>query len=82
MNADIVIAGLPENGEALPDELIERIHPKLIVIADSEFPPTRRANRALQNRLRRSGIPVFFTRIGGAIKLTMHDGEWRISTAH
>ena len=38
LRADIVVAGLPDEGEPLCDALIDAIHPKVIVVADSEFP--------------------------------------------
>jgi len=51
LRADIVVAGLPTEGEPLCDALIDAIRPRVIVIADSEFPATRRASRALRERL-------------------------------
>ena len=47
LRADIVIAGLPNEGEPLCDALLDAIQPKVIVIADSEFPanaPRRAVN--------------------------------------
>jgi ComEC/Rec2-related protein len=68
--ADIVIAGLPNDGEPLCDALLDAIQPKIIVIADSEFPATRRASRELHNRLaQKKGIPVIYTRISGAVTI-------------
>jgi beta-lactamase superfamily II metal-dependent hydrolase len=40
LRADIVIAGLPDEGEPLCDALLDAIQPRVIVIADSEFPAT------------------------------------------
>ena len=51
LRADIVVAGLPNEGEPLANALIDAIQPKVIVIADSEFPATRRASRELKERL-------------------------------
>ena len=42
--ADVVIAGLPEKGEPLASEWIQTIGPKVIVLADSVLPATRRAS--------------------------------------
>ena len=41
LRADVVIAGLPDAGEPLCDALLDAVQPKVIVIADSEFPATR-----------------------------------------
>ncbi|MGH7975570.1 MAG: ComEC/Rec2 family competence protein, partial [Limisphaerales bacterium] len=69
LRADIVIAGLPNEGEPLCDALIDAIQPKIIVIADSEFPANRRASRELKNRFEQKGIPVIYTRDSGAVKI-------------
>ena len=79
MRADIVIAGLPNEGEPLCDALIDAIRPKVIVIADSEFPATRRAGRALKERLEQRKIPVIYTRTTGAVKIV--DGQGRLEIA-
>jgi ComEC/Rec2-related protein len=81
LQADVVVTGLPDKGEPLPDELLARIRPRLIVVADADFPATRRASRELQNRLRRSGTPVLFTRSAGAVTITARDGRWNANTA-
>jgi ComEC/Rec2-related protein len=71
IQADIVVSGLPaENGgEPLSDDLLEAIHPRAIVIVDSEYPAQRRASNALRERLAQKNIPVFYTREQGAIKI-------------
>jgi beta-lactamase superfamily II metal-dependent hydrolase len=81
LRADIVVAGLPNNGEPLATDWIEMIRPKLIVIADSEFPAARRASNGLLNRLRRTGATVLSTRQAGAVTLWMRDRAWRVQTA-
>lgn len=75
LRADIVVTGLPKQGEPLADALIEAIAPKLIIVADSEHPATRRAGRALRERLKTRGIPVLFTRDTGAVTLSLHPGK-------
>jgi len=80
LRADIVIAGLPDGSEPLCDALISAIQPKVIVIADSEFPATRRACRALKVRLEQTGIPVLYTRNTGAVKITTDKPGWNLQT--
>ena len=77
LHADIVIAGLPMEGEPLNNALVEAIQPKVIIIADSEFPATRRASRALHERLAAMKIPVIYTRTSGAVKIVMDKSGWR-----
>ena len=73
-----MIAGLPMEGEPLSDALIEAIQPKVIIIADSEFPATRRASRALHERLAATKIPVIYTRTSGAVKIVVDKSGWRL----
>jgi len=81
LRADIVVAGLPAQGEPLATEWLAVLQPKLIVIADSEVPAARRATPALAARLRRSGWHTLFTRQTGAVTLSLRDSSWRVETA-
>ena len=78
--ADIVMAGLPAEGEPLCGALLEAIQPKIIVIADSEFPATRRASRGLKDRLAGSKTPVIYTRTAGAVKIAADKSGWKLQT--
>ncbi len=80
LRADIVVAGLPNAGEPLCDALIDSIQPRVIVIADSEYPATRRAPSALKERLDQKKIPVIYTRDSGAVKIIARKSSWNLST--
>lgn len=80
LRADIVIAGLPTQGEPLSNALLDAIRPKLIVIADSDFPVMRRASPMLQARLARRQIPLLYTRNAGAVTITMRKGHWEVTS--
>ena len=80
LHADIVIAGLPGQTEPLNDALLEAIHPALIVIADSKSPSTRRANRALRDRLEKRGVPVLYTSDIGGLKISFTRNRWKAET--
>lgn len=81
LRADIVVAGLPEQGEALCDGLITAIQPRLIVVADSQFPATKRASLGLRQRLAASGVRVLCTRETGAVTLRFRPEGWQVTTA-
>jgi competence protein ComEC len=81
LHADIVIAGLPDEGEPLCNALIAAIQPKAIIIADSDFPADRRAPDALKERLAATGITVIYTREAGAVKIVTGNGNWRMVKA-
>jgi len=78
LRADIVVAGLPNEGEPLSDALLGAVQPKIIVIADSEFPANRRASRELKNRLAGKNVPVINTRDSGAVKIVADKGGWQL----
>jgi competence protein ComEC len=78
--ADIVVTGLPDGSEPLSDALLDAIQPKVIVIADSEFPATRRASRELKERLAEKKIPVIYTRTAGAVKIVVDKTGWKLQT--
>jgi competence protein ComEC len=78
LRADIVVAGLPNEGEPLSDALLGAIQPKIIVIADSEFPANRRASRELKERLSGKNVPVIYTRDSGAVKIVADKGGWKL----
>jgi competence protein ComEC len=80
LRADIVVAGLPNEGEPLCDAMLDAIQPKIIVIADSEFPANRRASHELKERLAETKIPVIYTRVSGAAKIVADKNGWRLTT--
>jgi len=80
VRADIVVAGLPDEGEPLSDALLEAIGPMVVVIADAEFPATRRANQKLKDRLAQKNVPVIYTREAGAVKIVADGAGWRLQT--
>jgi competence protein ComEC len=79
LRADIVIAGLPTEGEPLSDALADAIRPRVIIIADSDFPATRRASRKLKERLEQKGIPTLYTRESGAVKVIVDGKDWQLT---
>jgi len=80
LRTDLVIAGLPTDSEPLCQALIEAVQPKVIVIADSEFPATRRASQSLKERLAQTKISVIYTRTAGAVKIVTDKRGWKLST--
>jgi len=80
LRADIVIAGLSNSGEPLGDELLRAVQPKVIVVADSEFPATQRASRELKERLAQRKIPVIYTRTAGAVTILARAQGWELRT--
>ncbi len=80
LRADIVVAGLPEQTEPLCEALLERIQPRVVVLADSEFPATKRASPALRQRLERHPAKVLYTRFSGAVTMTIGKSGWALRT--
>ena len=80
LRADVVVAGLPAEGEPLCDALIDAIQPKIIIIADSEFPANRRTSHALKGRLAGRNVPGIYTRESGAVKIVTDKSGWKLQT--
>ena len=57
--------------------LLEAVQPRAIVIADAEFPATRRASRTLQARLEQRKVPVIYTRTAGAVTIETDRAGWQ-----
>ncbi|MFM1768292.1 MAG: hypothetical protein RJA22_821 [Verrucomicrobiota bacterium] len=76
--ADLVIAGLPAQGEPLAGALLDAAQPSLIVVMDSLFPASARAPARLRERLAARGIPVLYTRETGGLSLELRQGTWRV----
>ena len=81
LRADIVIAGLPTQGEPLNDALLEAIQPRVIVIQDSEYPASRRARHTLRERLAQRNVPVFYTTTSGLLTVRIDPHGWELRTA-
>jgi competence protein ComEC len=71
LDSDIVITGLPDKGEAVCDGLLASAHPKRLIVADSEFPATKRASKGFEQRMKTSGTRTVFTRKEGATTLSI-----------
>lgn len=78
LRADIVITGLPTSPDPPSSALLDTLKPKLILVADGEFPATRRAPAAFRQSLLRRGIPVLFCRDTGALTFTFTDSRWAL----
>jgi len=81
LRVEVVVAGLPEKDEPLAAEWLAVLKPQLIVIADSNASPPRRASRVLLERLRRTGATVIATGEAGATTISIRNHMWRTETA-
>jgi competence protein ComEC len=80
LHADIVVAGLPTAGEPLNEALLNVLHPKLIVIGDSQFPVAERAGLKLRERLGQRRVPVVYTSDAGGVTLDLRKNGWQLRT--
>lgn len=80
LRADIVVTGLPVQSEPVCNPLLELIQPRVVIVADTEFPATERAKPALRERLDTQGIPVIYTRTNGAVTIKIHSKGWRLES--
>ncbi len=80
LHADIVVTGLPDQGEPLSDALLDAIQPKVIVIVDSETQFAKHVSPYLRDRLAERNVPVIYTRNAGAAKIVVRDKGWELQT--
>ncbi|MBI3851036.1 MAG: ComEC/Rec2 family competence protein [Verrucomicrobia bacterium] len=78
LRADIVVTGLPTGSEPISDALLDVVQPRVIVITDSEFPATRRANEKLRERLAKRNAQVIYTRTSGAVTFFLRANHWEL----
>lgn len=77
LRANIVVTGLPGEGEPLINDLLLRVQPELIIIGDDDRPANRRAPPGLLVRLQESGASVLSTRETGAVQVEFDDRGWK-----
>ena len=80
LRADVVVAGMPTAGEPLSDALLEAVQPKAIILSTGEYPASEQPALALRGRLKKRGLPVFFTGDDGAAEVTIRPEGWEIRT--
>lgn len=56
--AEVVVAGMPTQGEPLIAELLDKVHPRLVILQDAPRPRGRPASNRFLNRLHHSGPVV------------------------
>jgi competence protein ComEC len=78
LRADIVVAGLPAQGEPVSDWLIQIIQPQVLVLATADSPISARASPKLRERLGHQGIPVIYTSEAGAVTLVLRPESWTL----
>jgi competence protein ComEC len=78
LRADIVVGGIPVQSEPLCETLLKTLHPRLIIVADSEYPATARARPKLRERLAGQNVPVLYTRETGALTLELDGSRWQL----
>jgi competence protein ComEC len=79
--ADIVVAGLPHGSEPLSEPLLEAIKPRAVVVTDSLYPASERANRKLRQRLKMHPFDLWFTSDSGGVTIVLRNGHWKIRRA-
>ncbi len=80
--ADIVVTGLPSRGEALGEDFLEAVHPRLIIVADSDNSRAGLANSRFRSRLSERHSPVLYTQSSGAITLELKQRGWELRSTN
>jgi competence protein ComEC len=78
--AEIMVVEPSADGGSPLEALLDAANPRLLIIADSEFPATARAPAALRRRLKHSPCPVWYCRDTGVITIEIEKNGWRART--
>jgi len=78
LRTDIIVAGLPTQGDPLADALLDALQPRLIIITDSEYPANQRSSPRLRERLALRDVPMLYTRETGAVTIRLVEGRWAV----
>jgi ComEC/Rec2-related protein len=80
LRADVVVTGLPSEGEPLTEDLLAAVRARLIVVNDASFPSSARLPSRVRDRLAAAGAPVFCTSDGepGACALKFSARGWEL----
>ncbi len=78
LRADIVVAGVPDDGEPLGDAFLDFVQPRVIVIADSDLPAKKKASSDLKDRFAQRNVPVFYTSEMQSVTITIRPGSWQV----
>ena len=82
LRADIVVTGLPAQGEPLNDSLLQQLQPRVIIVASAEHPISSRVGLKIRKRLSHSGARILCTDEFGAVTVTARPGGCEIHTAN
>lgn len=80
LRGDVVIAGMPEQGEPLSAELLDAIQPKVIILGTTEYPYRSQGTPELRKRLEASGATVFYVHENGAVTISVTREECLINS--
>jgi competence protein ComEC len=78
LRADVVIAGVPAQGEPVRDDLLAAIQPHLVILSAGEFPAGERPGEALRQRLARRRIPVVYTLDSGSVTVSFRPDDCEV----
>lgn len=81
LRADIVVTGLPTQGEPVEPAFLDLVSPKVLIVGTAEYPASSHAKRPLRKRLATLNIPVLYTSELGAISVEIAPGSFRVRAA-
>jgi competence protein ComEC len=79
LDADVVIAGMPERDEPLGDELLQAISPRAIILGNSRYPHHAEGTPELRARIEQTGAKIFYMTETDAVTIRIDHDECAIS---
>jgi competence protein ComEC len=78
LSADVLITGVPAAGEAASEAFLERVDPRLVIVATGDRPATERSPASLRSRLRSRPGSTLWTERLGALELRCWDDRLEV----
>lgn len=78
LEAELVVAGMPLNEQPLSPELLAAIAPRVVVLADTEWPPSQQAPSALCARIEKTGATVLRISQEGSVTVEVRPSGWEV----
>ena len=75
---DLVVAGVPSDGEPLNESLLAILEPQVVILHDSLLPVGSKADDRLMRRLSREGRTVLRVSDTGAVIIRLARGRWEV----
>jgi len=81
LSADVMVSGIPTQGEPVGEPLLNAVQPQLVIISTSRSSARDRVSRDTRRRLVRHPFPTLYTSEAGAVVIRADGASWSVRSA-